>query len=395
MKAEILMIGTELLLGQIEDTNATFMARTLADSGIDLYQKSTVGDNTERIVNVLRAALDRSDVVLCSGGLGPTEDDITRECVAQVLDRPLEYHSEIFELIEFMFARYRLQVTENNKRQAMVPRGAIVVENPNGTAPGLIVDDPKGIVICMPGVPRELYPMMTERVIPWLRDRFHLDEVLHYRVLKICGLGESHIDQVIGDLILNSKNPTVGVLASPAAVRVRIAAKAKSRAEAEALIDPVDQEIRRRLPNMIMGVDDDTVEGVVDRLMADREWTFAVTETASGGAIAQRLIAAGSSQFAGGRVVRMESLDLDNASRTARSLAETVQEEFSATCGLAVLSDPNAGATIVAFVHPNGAEEWVFGRAGTGDIMQSRISTVSLEFVRRFLVGAPVQVGRT
>jgi len=388
------MIGTELLLGQIEDTNATFMARTLADSGIDLYQKSTVGDNTERIVNVLRAALERSDVVLCSGGLGPTEDDITRECVAQVLDRPLEYHEEIFEIIESMFARYRLRVTENNKRQAMVPRGAIVVENPNGTAPGLIVDDPKGIVICMPGVPRELYPMLTERVIPWLRDRFHLDEVLHYRVLKVCGLGESHIDQAIGDLILNSKNPTVGVLANPAAVRIRIAAKAKSRAEAEALIEPVDAEIRRRLPDLVMGVDDDTVEGVVDRLMAERDWTFAVAETASGGAIAQRLIAAGSTQFAGARVVRMETLNLDDVSGTGRSLASSVRDEFGATCGLAVVSDPNAGATVVSFLHPQGPEEWVFGRAGTGDIMQARIATVSLEFVRRFLVGAPVQVGR-
>ena len=388
------MIGTELLLGQIEDTNATFMARTLADAGIDLYQKSTVGDNTERIVNALQAALSRSDVVLCSGGLGPTEDDITRECVAQVLDRPLEYHEQIFAHIEEMFARYRLRITENNKRQAMVPRGAIVVENPNGTAPGLIVDDPKGIVVCMPGVPRELYPMMTDRVIPWLRDRFNLDQVLHYRVLKICGLGESHIDHAIGDLILNSKNPTVGVLANPAAVRVRIAAKAKSRADADALIDPVDQEIRRRLPNMIMGVDDDTVESVVNGLLAERDWTFAVVETASGGAIAQRMISAGATQFAGARVLRMESLDLEDTSKTARRLAHSVRDEFSTSCGMAVISDPSAAATIVSFVHPAGAEEWVVGRAGTSDIAQARIATVSLEFVRRFLVGAPVHSAR-
>jgi nicotinamide-nucleotide amidase len=395
MKAEILMIGTELLLGQIEDTNATFMARTLADSGIDLYQKTTVGDNTDRIVGALRAALERSDVVLCSGGLGPTEDDITRECVAQVLDRPLEYHADLFELIEQMFARYRLRVTENNKRQAMVPRGAMVVENPNGTAPGLIVDDSKGIVVCMPGVPRELYPMLTERVIPWLRDRFRLNEVLHYRVLKVCGIGESHVDHLIGDLILNGKNPTVGVLANPGAVRIRIAAKAKSRAEAESLIDSVDEEVRRRLPNLIMGVNDDTIEGVVNRLLAERDWTLGVVETASGGAIAQRMIAVGATQFTGARILRMESLDLENASKTARQLADSAREEFNATCGLAVISDPAAGATIVAFVHPAGAEEWVVGRAGTSDTMQSRIATTSLEFVRRFLIGVPVQVGRT
>jgi nicotinamide-nucleotide amidase len=311
-----------------------------------------------------------------------------------VLDRPLEYHEEIFARIEEMFARYRLRVTENNKRQAMVPRGAIVIENPNGTAPGLIVDDPKGVVICLPGVPRELYPMLTDRVIPWLRERFKLDEVLHYRVLKVCGLGESHIDHAIGDLILNSKNPTVGVLANPAAVRIRIAAKAKSRAEAETLIDPVDEEIRRRLPNLVMGVDDDTIEGVVDRLMAERDWTIGVVETVSGGAIAQRLIAAGATQFAGAKVLRIESLDLDDASKTARDLAASIRDEFAATCGIAVVSDPRAGATVVALVHPGGAEEWAFGRAGTSDIMQARIATVSLEFVRRFLVGAPVQAGR-
>ena len=186
----------------------------------------------------------------------------------------------------------------------------------------------------------------------------------------------------------------MGVLANPAAVRIRIAAKAKSRAEAESLIEPVDAEIRRRLPNLVMGVDDDTVEGVVDRLMADRGWSFAVAESASGGAIAQRLIAPGSTQFAGARVVRMESLDLDDVSKTGRSLASSVRDEFGSTCGLAVVSDPGAGATVVSFVHPDGAEEWVFGRAGTGDIMQARIATVSLEFVRRFLVGAPVQIGR-
>jgi nicotinamide-nucleotide amidase len=236
--------------------------------------------------------------------------------------------------------------------------------------------------------------MLTDRVIPWLRDRFQVEGVLHYRVLKVCGLGESQVDQAIGDLILESKNPTVGVLANPLAVRIRIAAKAASRADAEALIDPVDQEVRRRLPNLVMGVDDNTIEQVADHLLAERGWTLAVAETASGGAIAQRLVAAASTQFTGGRVVRIESLDLENVSHTALTLANSVRDEFGANCGLAVVSDPNQGATIVALTHPDGNEEWVFGRAGTGEVMQARIATVSLEFVRRFLVGAPVQMGR-
>jgi len=394
MKAEIMMIGTELLLGQIEDTNATFMGRVLADNGIDLYQKTTVGDNTDRIVNALRDALHRSDVVLCSGGLGPTEDDITRECVAEVLQRPLEYHEDMFAHIESLFLRYRLKITENNKRQAMVPRGAIVIDNPNGTAPGLIVDDPQGVIVCMPGVPRELEPMLKDSVIPWLKKKYQLDGLIHYRVLKVCGLGESQVDQIIGDLILNGKNPTVGVLANPAFVRIRIAAKARTREEAEALIDPVDAEVRKRLPNLIMGVDDDTVESVVNRLLAERDWTLAIAETASGGIVAARLTAANATQFAGGKVYRVESIDVASIERAARKLAESTREEFQATCALGVVSDPRQGVTIVSFVHPNGAEEWAVGRAGTNEIMQGRLATVSLEYVRRFLVGAPMQMGR-
>lgn len=390
MQAEILMIGTELLLGQIEDTNATFIARTLADNGVNLFQKTTVGDNRERINTALRNALDRSDVVLCSGGLGPTEDDLTRDCVAEVLDRPLEYHEEIFAHIEGMFARYRLKLTENNKKQAMVPRDAYIIQNPHGTAPGLLVDDERGVVVCMPGVPRELKPMLTEKVVPWLREKFRLDQLIHYRVLKVCGLGESHVDHAIGDLIAESENPTVGVLANPMAVRIRIAAKAKTRDEAEALIDPVDREIRKRLPHLIMGVDDDTIESVTDELLRMKEWTLAVAETASGGAMARRLTQAETTQFAGAEVHRIETLDLSDPSQTARGLAEAVRDRFHAACGLAVVSDPDAGSTLVTLAHPDGVEEWAFGRAGTSDIMQDRVATVALEFLRRFLVGAPV-----
>lgn len=388
MQAEILMIGTELLLGQIEDTNATHIARVLADHGINLYQKTTVGDNHDRICDALREALERSDVVLVSGGLGPTEDDITRECIAEVFGRPLEYHEEIFELIESMFARYRLHITENNKRQAFVPKGATVIDNPNGTAPGLLIDDARGMVACMPGVPRELKAMLDDSIIPYLKDKYGLSDTIHYRVLKVCGLGESHVDQAIGDLITDSQNPTVGVLANPLAVRIRIAAKAGSIDAANAIIDPVDAEIRRRLPNLIMGVDDDTVEGVVNELLAERDWTLAVVETASGGMISQRFTAVSASQFAGGRVLPVESLILQNPAGEARELAEQAKKEFSTSCGLAVLSDPNAGATTAIFLHPDGEEEWTFGRPGRSEIMQARIATVSLEFIRRFLVGA-------
>lgn len=388
MKAEILMIGTELLLGQINDTNATYMGQTLADHGINLYQKTTVGDNRERIIGALNNALDRSDVVLCSGGLGPTEDDITRECVAEVVGEPLEYHEEIFELIEAMFARYRIPLTENNKKQAMVPRDGTIIENPNGTAPGLMAECDRGIIFCLPGPPRELKPMLTEKVLPYLRDRFEIDSLIRYRVVHICGVGESSIDQIIGDLITDSQNPTVGVLASPAAVRIRIAAKAGSAAEADALIDPVEEDLRARFPNLIMGTDDDTVQSVVDDLLCERGWTIGVVETASGGCIAQRMTSVSAKSYIGGRVYPLESLDLASPEQLSLDLAKECMLDLSPDTSLSVVSDPAAGIVMATYIHPNGQEAWTLGRSGRTTEMQDRVAIMALEYVRRFLVGA-------
>lgn len=386
MKAEILMIGTELLLGQINDTNATYLGQTLADNGIDLYQKTTVGDNRARIVEALNRALDRSDVILCSGGLGPTEDDLTRECVAEVVGEPLEYHEEIFDLITSMFARYNIPLTENNKKQAMVPRNGTVIDNPNGTAPGLMVECDRGMIFCMPGVPRELKPMLENSIIPLLRDRFNLDSLIHYRVLHICGIGESRIDQIISDLMTDLQNPTVGVLASPAKVRIRIAAKANSKAEADKLIDPVDAEIRNRFPNLVMGVNDDTIEGVVNELLLERDWKLAVVETASGGGIGQLFTAIGAQSYLGGRIYPLEALDLGNIAQLSIDLADHCMLELSPDCTLSVVSDPAAGETLATLFHPHGKEEWILGRTGRSIEMQDRIAVLALEHLRRFLI---------
>lgn len=391
MQAEIVMIGTELLLGQIEDTNSTHISRVLALNNIPLYQKTTVGDNPERICEALDRALSRSDVVLCSGGLGPTEDDITRECVAEVLGRPLEYHEEIYEQIEAMFARYRLHVTENNKKQAMVPRGGAIIANPNGTAPGLLVEDDRGMIVCMPGVPRELIAMLDDSVIPHLRDHFDLKGLIHYRVLKVCGVGESVVDNAIGDLMSRQGNPTVGVLANIASVRIRIAARADSLEEADALIDGVDREVRERLPGLVLGVDDDTLEGVVDELLAERGWTLAVVETTSGGMIAQRLTAQGARQFAGGRVFPTEGLDLEDPRKTALELARSHMVDSAADCGLAMVSDPVGGVSCAVFVTPEGVADWNFGRAGRDERTQARMSVMALEYIRRHLSGVHVK----
>ncbi len=250
MHAELLMIGTELLLGQIPDTNAGYMARVLAASGINLYWKTTVGDNADRIQEALRLGLTRSDVLLCSGGLGPTADDITRECVAETLGVPLEFHEDLYQVIVERFRHRNRPLTDNNRRQALLPRGARPIANPNGTAPGIIAEYGQKVIACMPGVPHELQSMFEETVIPYLKSRFNIQETIHYRVLLARDVGESRVDQAIADMIYSHTNPTIGLLASKGVVRIRIAAKAPSVELAKTLIAPVEKEVRKRLSGL-------------------------------------------------------------------------------------------------------------------------------------------------
>lgn len=387
MQAEIVMIGTELLLGQIQDTNATYMAQVLAEHGINLYQKTTVGDNRGRILAALDGALQRSEVVLCSGGLGPTEDDITRDCVAELLGRPLEYHEDLFQSILDRFAHARFRITENNKKQALLPRGAEAIENPHGTAPGILVDDPRGVIVCMPGVPGELKPMLEERVIPWIRRKYSLSGVLHYRVLKVCGIGESRIDHLMGDLINRYSNPTIGLLASPDAVRIRIAARAGNLPEANALIDPVEAEIHQRLPGLIFGRDNQKLEEVLGRLLDARGWRLAVGETMTGGMVSQRLCAAGIRAFAGARVypgALTEGVDLR---QYALDLARQLLIDFGSDCALVLAADATARCTVGLFLTPESRHEFEAGFFGEGERNQVRTSIYALEQMRRRLSG--------
>ena len=406
MQCELLMIGTELLLGQVADTNAAYMGRQLAENGVNLYQKTTVGDNPARIVGALNDALARADVVLCSGGLGPTEDDITRECVAEALGWPLEYHAELYNAILARFSRLGREITENNKRQAMLPRGAEAIENPHGTAPGLIAESDRGVIICMPGVPHELKPMLDERVIPWLKRRFGVSGVLRYRSLKVCGLGESRVDALMGDLILSGANPTVGLLAGPDGVVVRIAARAETAEAAEALMDPVEAEVQKRLGGIAFGRGNDTIESVVDSLLLARGWRMAVAETSTGGTVAQRLLALPAASFAGGYVLAPDEMArwippaaADDTppegvppDRQGVDMGRRLLLDFSVTCALALIFDPGAGRTVGTFLCPSGMRQFVLGHYGDGALSQLRLSVAALEQVRRFLVGLPDEV---
>jgi nicotinamide-nucleotide amidase len=388
MKAEILMIGTELLLGQIHDTNATEMGRILAENGIPLYQKTTIGDNQERIVRALDHALDRADVILTSGGLGPTEDDLTRESVSQLLDRPLELRQDLLDYIASLFKRFGRPMPDNNKKQAMVPRGGRPIDNPNGTAPGLIIEHERGTIICMPGVPRELFPMLQDHVLPYIKERYKIRGAIHSRVLKVCGVGESRVDELMGDLMRTYENPKIGVLASIDAVRIRISAMANSKAEADAMIAPVENSVRERLPGLIMGTDGDTIEGVVDELLKKREWTLAVGETDTGGMIGQRLTAHGAESFMGALVLPTDTFDGQANESAALNFAEDVRSHFRATCGLALAHVPGTERTWCAFVTPNSSKTWEVSFPGKDDRRQGRLSGGALEQIRRVLTGS-------
>ena len=290
MGVEILTIGTEILLGQIVDTNAAFMAQRLAEAGIDLFFKATVGDNESRIEAALREGLARSDAVLCTGGLGPTEDDLTREVIAKVLGRRLGLDEGVLGHIAARFAARGIPMAENNRKQAYVPEGAEVLHNPRGTAPGLSLTTAEGkVVAALPGVPSEMRPMFTEQVIPRLRAALGVTGRIRSRVLRTCGASESRVDQLIGDLFRSQRNPTIGVLAHAGEIHVRLTAKGETETELEGLLDYLEAKLRERIGPLIFGRDDEELEQVVGRLLHDRGLTVAVAESCSGGLVAHRL----------------------------------------------------------------------------------------------------------
>lgn len=357
--AEIVSIGSELLLGQIVDTNSAWMAQRLTNQGVNLFYKTIVGDNKGRMREVIAQALERSDVVITGGGLGPTQDDLTREIIAEVTGRELVLDQELLSQIEQRFRRRGFIMTSNNERQAYIPEGAIAVRNPNGTAPSFIVEESRGVIFALPGVPFELKWLFDNEVIPYLQGKFHLSEVITYRILKVSELGESTVDDRIGHLIANSSNPTVGVLAHPGQVDVRIAAKASSIDEAHRLIDPVEEEIRASLGSHIFAVDEETIEQTVGKLLREKNKTVAVYEDITSGMVAERAQEASPDHFLegiiGGSVASVRRLLahsrrakesevlLGEPERLVDELAWAVRSYTDADYGLALHGIPDAG----------------------------------------------------
>jgi len=269
--AEIIAIGTELLLGESLDTNTAFIARTLRDYGVDIFRTMIVGDNATRIAEAIRESLSRAHIVITTGGLGPTVDDPTREAVALATQSKLIYHPELWDQIQERFRRYNRQPTENNRRQAYLPDGAVAIPNPVGTAPAFYYPLEEKVIVCLPGVPSEMETILMQSVIPYLRSRFNLREVIRAYTLHAAGVGESQVDEWLADLEKQS-NPTVGLLAHPGQVDIRITAKAPSIEEADQMIQKIVRQVYERMGFAIFGVNQQKLEQVVAEKLRQTNW---------------------------------------------------------------------------------------------------------------------------
>ena len=331
--AEIITIGTELLLGENVDTNTRYIARLFRDIGIDIYRTSTIGDNLERIASIIREGYNRADIVITTGGLGPTVDDPTRDAIALGTGVETEFRPELWVQIQERFRRYGHSPTENNKKQAFVPAGAIAVENKVGTAPAFIIEKGNKSIIALPGVPREMEHLMEHEVIPYLKRRYDLRSVIKSRIIHTSGIGESQIDDRIEDLE-KLTNPTVGLAAHAGQVDVRITAKAETEQDADKMIQELEAVIRQRIGKWIYGIDKETLEGVVLQEISAIGLTLSVVEAGMDGRLVRKLAKIGGS-FTGGEVLSGSPMKEE-----LPSLVEATCKTKNSQIGLGVILDP-------------------------------------------------------
>jgi nicotinamide-nucleotide amidase len=363
MKAEIVSIGTEILLGEIIDTNSAFVAERLPALGIDVYFKHVVGDNLARLSQVLRTALDRADLVITTGGLGPTEDDLTREAIAEVMGEQTKVDPDLEIWLRGIYQRRGTIMPERNIKQTWLIPSARAISNPRGTAPGWWVERDGKMIIAMPGPPAEMTRMWEEEVAPELLRR-QPGTVLIKRTLKTAGIGESNVDELLSPL-LKSNNPSIGIYARADGVQVRIAAKAETPEEARQLIAPVEADARRLLDPFVWGADDDTFETVIGKMLIERGLTLAVMESCTGGSLANLLtdVPGSSAYFRGGivsyatEVKSLMGVDPELiaefgviSAETAAAMATAVRERLEADIGIGITGvagpEPQDGAPV-------------------------------------------------
>ncbi len=410
MIAELVTTGSELLLGQIVNTNAAYLAQELNKIGVDVCFQTTVGDNRERMKEVLSHALTRADIVITSGGLGPTRGDITKEVSAEVMGRTMALNEKCAERLKKYFARVGREMTENNLRQAMIPEGAHVFVNHAGTAPGVALEEKGKLLVNLPGPPPEMKDMFRRSLAPYLAEKSGVRTIILSRVLHTFGIGESMLETKLDDLILAQKNPTLALLVRPTGVIIRITAKAADEETARLLIEPAEKEIRARLGEFVYAIDDETMEEVVGRELKSRGLSVATAESCTGGLVASRLTdVAGSSEYVKGGVVsytdevKAEVLGVSRdllaregavSGAVARAMAEGVRQKLGTDLGVSTtgLAGPGGGTegtpvgtVFVAIAGSEGtqAEKYLFtGKRGQ---IKFRASQAALAMLRGYI----------
>lgn len=359
MKAEIITVGTEILLGDILNTNCRYLSRELAAMGIEMYYQITVGDNEERLLKTLEESLNRSDIVICTGGLGPTEDDITKEVCAKYFGYELELHKPSLDAMIERFKHMNRVPTKNNEKQAYFPKEAYILKNDNGTAPGCIMEKEGKMIVVLPGPPREMESMFENYVKPYLSKL--TDDVIESEVLRIIGVGESKVENDILDIIDSQTNPTIATYAKGYECTLRITAKAKSVEEAKELIKPMSDEMKRRFGQSLYATGEASIEEVVSKMLVENNLKIAVAESCTGGMVSASLInyPGISSVFMEGCVtysneakmkslgVKKETLDVYGAvsDKCAKEMASGVAARYNTNVGIATtgIAGPGGG----------------------------------------------------
>jgi nicotinamide-nucleotide amidase len=415
MNAEVVAIGTELLLGQNVDTNSSWIARELALLGVDVYAFQQVGDNEKRMEEALKLACDRSRVVITTGGLGPTVDDLTRKVAAKVGQKTLIYYEHIVKEMEARFFRSGRPFPKSNLNQAFIPQGATIVPNPVGTAPGFIMKVGKSHLVCLPGVPREMKAMFETTVRPFLKSLEPATSIIKSRVYRTTGISESRLNEVIADIFESSTNPTIGVLAHPEGVDIRLTAKSATEEEADRLIDELGKTLTQRLPSTIYGLNEEELESIVGQMLTTRHMTLATAESCTGGLISSRItkVPGSSNYFLRGYVVysnegKSDMLNVDPkliekkgavSAEVCKALAENArtQSKASVTLSTTGVAGPSGGSdekpvglVYIGLSDENGTLTFKFLFTGEREVVQAKAAQAALELLRRHCLGLPL-----
>ncbi|MFQ7260436.1 MAG: competence/damage-inducible protein A [Christensenellales bacterium] len=408
MNAEILAVGTEILLGDIVNTNAQYIAQGLAELGIDVFYQTVVGDNPDRMKTAMNIAFERADIIITTGGLGPTGDDLTKEIGAEYFGRKLILDEKALDRIKKFFDKMKRPMTDNNVKQAMVPVNSTVMYNENGTAPGIIIEDNNKILIMMPGPPKEMKPMFSKQVKPYLA--LKQNHTLVSRTLRIAGVGESAMESMVRDMIDRQSNPTIAPYAKDTESILRITASAKTTEEAEKIIEPIAEEIYRRFGDSVYAEGETSIQETVAKILIDKKVTIAVAESCTGGLVAAKLI-----EYPGISEVLLEgAVTYSNEAKKRRlgvkdetlSAYGAVSAETAAEMakGIAMTSGADIGVSTTGVAGPGPSEGkpeglvyvgvYIGGKsyvkelhlAGKRNVIRERAAYSALDFLRRKLI---------